>query len=112
MKIAAQKRNLNMTLEVPPVLPPLAGDDSRVGQRRPPPPQNKAAGPSGRLPASRNKLAGGNTCRRKIFDIAAPVAVLHLNPLFKDDIAGSLQLSDYRPAIRFRQVLVSIPVIV
>ncbi|MEI7527631.1 MAG: hybrid sensor histidine kinase/response regulator, partial [Elusimicrobiota bacterium] len=29
VKIAAQKRNLNMTLEVPPVLPPLAGDDSR-----------------------------------------------------------------------------------
>ncbi|MCM2268176.1 MAG: hybrid sensor histidine kinase/response regulator [Elusimicrobiales bacterium] len=32
VKIAAQKRNLNMTLETPPVLPPLAGDDARVGQ--------------------------------------------------------------------------------
>jgi signal transduction histidine kinase len=32
VKIAAQKRNLNMTLEVPPVFPPLAGDDARVGQ--------------------------------------------------------------------------------
>jgi signal transduction histidine kinase len=32
VKIAAQKRNLNMTLEAPPVLPPLAGDDARVGQ--------------------------------------------------------------------------------
>jgi signal transduction histidine kinase len=32
VRIAAQKRNLNMTLEAPPVLPPLAGDDARVGQ--------------------------------------------------------------------------------
>jgi signal transduction histidine kinase len=32
VSIAAQKRNLNMTLEAPPVLPPLAGDDARVGQ--------------------------------------------------------------------------------
>ncbi len=32
VKIAAANRKLNMTLEVPPVLPPLAGDDARVGQ--------------------------------------------------------------------------------
>ncbi len=32
VKIAAQKRNLNMSVKVPPVLPPLAGDDARVGQ--------------------------------------------------------------------------------
>lgn len=32
VKIAATNRKLNMTLEVPPVLPPLAGDDARVGQ--------------------------------------------------------------------------------
>ena len=32
VKIAATTRKLNMTLEVPPVLPPLAGDDARVGQ--------------------------------------------------------------------------------
>ena len=32
VRIAAQKRNLNMTLEAPPMLPPLAGDDARVGQ--------------------------------------------------------------------------------
>jgi len=32
VRIAAQKRNLNMTLEAPPVLPPMAGDDARVGQ--------------------------------------------------------------------------------
>ncbi|OGR80821.1 MAG: hypothetical protein A2X32_09465 [Elusimicrobia bacterium GWC2_64_44] len=32
VKIAAAARKLNMTLEVPPVLPPLAGDDARVGQ--------------------------------------------------------------------------------
>lgn len=32
VRIAAQKRNLNMTLEAPPVLPPLAGNDARVGQ--------------------------------------------------------------------------------
>ncbi|MBI5744425.1 MAG: hybrid sensor histidine kinase/response regulator [Elusimicrobia bacterium] len=32
VEIAAQKRNLNMKLEVPPVLPPLAGDDARIGQ--------------------------------------------------------------------------------
>jgi len=32
VKIAAQKRNLNMTLEAPAALPPLAGDDARVGQ--------------------------------------------------------------------------------
>jgi signal transduction histidine kinase len=32
VKIAATKRNLNMTLEVPPVFPPLSGDDARVGQ--------------------------------------------------------------------------------
>jgi len=32
VKIAAATRKLNMTLEVPPVLPPLAGDDARVGQ--------------------------------------------------------------------------------
>jgi len=30
--IAAQKRNLNFGLEAPPVLPPLAGDDARIGQ--------------------------------------------------------------------------------
>ena len=32
VKIAAQKRSLNMTLESPPALPLLAGDDARVGQ--------------------------------------------------------------------------------
>jgi signal transduction histidine kinase len=32
VKIAATARKLNMTLEVPPVLPPLAGDDARIGQ--------------------------------------------------------------------------------
>lgn len=32
VKIAAAARKLNMTLEAPPVLPPLAGDDARVGQ--------------------------------------------------------------------------------
>ncbi len=32
VEIAAQKRQLNMKLEVPPVLPPLAGDDARIGQ--------------------------------------------------------------------------------
>ncbi len=32
VKIAAQKRSLNMNLEAPPVLPPLAGDDARIGQ--------------------------------------------------------------------------------
>ena len=32
VKIAATNRKLNMNLEVPPVLPPLAGDDARVGQ--------------------------------------------------------------------------------
>ncbi|MDD2805746.1 MAG: ATP-binding protein [Elusimicrobiales bacterium] len=32
VKIAAAARKLNMTLETPPVLPPLAGDDARVGQ--------------------------------------------------------------------------------
>ncbi len=30
--IAAQKRNLSVSLEAPPVLPPLAGDDARIGQ--------------------------------------------------------------------------------
>ena len=32
VKIAAQKRNLNMELVTPPVLPPLAGNDARIGQ--------------------------------------------------------------------------------
>ena len=32
VKIAAAARKLNMTLETPPALPPLAGDDARVGQ--------------------------------------------------------------------------------
>jgi signal transduction histidine kinase len=32
VKIAAQKRQLNIALEIPPVLPPLAGDDARIGQ--------------------------------------------------------------------------------
>ncbi|MDT8287276.1 MAG: HAMP domain-containing sensor histidine kinase, partial [Elusimicrobiales bacterium] len=32
VEIAAQKRNLSMKLEVPPALPPLAGDDARIGQ--------------------------------------------------------------------------------
>lgn len=32
VKIAAQKRQLNMLLEVPETLPPLAGDDARIGQ--------------------------------------------------------------------------------
>ena len=32
VKIAAQKRSLSMTLEAPPVFPPLAGDDARIGQ--------------------------------------------------------------------------------
>ncbi|MGD9642575.1 MAG: sensor histidine kinase [Elusimicrobiales bacterium] len=32
VKIAAAARKLNMTLEAPPALPPLAGDDARVGQ--------------------------------------------------------------------------------
>jgi signal transduction histidine kinase len=32
VKIAAANRKLNMTLDVPPVLPPLAGDDARIGQ--------------------------------------------------------------------------------
>ncbi len=32
VEIAAQKRKLNFGMEVPPVLPPLAGDDARIGQ--------------------------------------------------------------------------------
>ncbi len=32
VEIAAQKRNLSFTMEAPPVLPPLAGDDARIGQ--------------------------------------------------------------------------------
>ncbi|HBE89469.1 MAG TPA: hypothetical protein DDW67_10065, partial [Elusimicrobia bacterium] len=32
VEIAAQKRNLSMKLEAPPALPPLAGDDARIGQ--------------------------------------------------------------------------------
>lgn len=32
VEIAAQKRNLSFGMEVPPVLPPLAGDDARIGQ--------------------------------------------------------------------------------
>ena len=32
VEIAAQKRKLNFGLEIPPVLPPLAGDDARIGQ--------------------------------------------------------------------------------
>ena len=32
VEIAAQKRNLNFAMEAPPVLPPLAGDDARIGQ--------------------------------------------------------------------------------
>ena len=32
VEIAAQKRQLSLTVEVPPVLPPLAGDDARIGQ--------------------------------------------------------------------------------
>ena len=32
VEIAAQKRKLNFAMEVPPVLPPLAGDDARIGQ--------------------------------------------------------------------------------
>ncbi len=32
VEIAAQKRKLGMTVEAPPVLPPLAGDDARIGQ--------------------------------------------------------------------------------
>ena len=32
VEIAAQKRNLNFSMEAPPVLPPLAGDDARIGQ--------------------------------------------------------------------------------
>ena len=30
--IAAQKRNLSVAMEAPPVLPPLAGDDARIAQ--------------------------------------------------------------------------------
>ncbi|MCX5785890.1 MAG: hybrid sensor histidine kinase/response regulator [Elusimicrobia bacterium] len=32
VEIAAQKRNLHFGMEIPPVLPPLAGDDARIGQ--------------------------------------------------------------------------------
>ena len=32
VEIAAQKRSLSLVLDVPPVLPPLAGDDARIGQ--------------------------------------------------------------------------------
>ncbi|PIS47162.1 MAG: hypothetical protein COT17_04855 [Elusimicrobia bacterium CG08_land_8_20_14_0_20_51_18] len=32
VEIAAQKRNLALNVEVPPALPPLAGDDARIGQ--------------------------------------------------------------------------------
>ena len=32
VEIAAQKRSLTLIMEVPPVLPPLAGDDARIGQ--------------------------------------------------------------------------------
>ncbi|MDD5209188.1 MAG: hybrid sensor histidine kinase/response regulator [Elusimicrobiales bacterium] len=32
VEIAAQKRNLSFTMDAPPVLPPLAGDDARIGQ--------------------------------------------------------------------------------
>ena len=32
VEIAAQKRNLNFFADLPPVLPPLAGDDARIGQ--------------------------------------------------------------------------------
>ncbi|HBA59315.1 MAG TPA: hypothetical protein DCZ92_00550 [Elusimicrobia bacterium] len=32
VEIAAQKRNLSLIMDVPPVLPPLAGDDARIGQ--------------------------------------------------------------------------------
>lgn len=32
VEIAAQKRNLNFAVELPSVLPPLAGDDARIGQ--------------------------------------------------------------------------------
>ncbi|MBU2574590.1 MAG: hybrid sensor histidine kinase/response regulator [Elusimicrobia bacterium] len=32
VEIAAQKRNISFAVQVPPVLPPLAGDDARIGQ--------------------------------------------------------------------------------
>lgn len=32
VSIAAQKRNLSVAMEAPPALPPLAGDDARIGQ--------------------------------------------------------------------------------